>query len=55
MTLPIALSLAGRGRVVLLEPKTVRQAYFRFQAANQLTARQVHRFNLPRLAASRTP
>jgi hypothetical protein len=48
MTSPIALSLAGRGRVVLLEPKTVRQAYFRFQAANQLTARQVHRFNLPR-------
>ena len=50
MTSPIALSLAGRGRVVLLEPKTVRQAYFRFQAANQLTARQVHRFDLPRPA-----
>ena len=48
MSKPLAISLAGGGRVIVVTPDTVRQAFFHFIQVNQLTAPSVHGFNLPR-------
>ncbi len=47
MSKPLGISLAGGGRVIVLTPDTVRQAFFHFIQVNQLTAPSVHGFNLP--------
>lgn len=55
MTEPIALSLTGEGRVVMLRPTTVRRAYFEFVQVNDLMARQVYRLNPRRSKRRRLP
>ncbi|OKH34225.1 hypothetical protein NIES2101_39365, partial [Calothrix sp. HK-06] len=44
---PIQLSLAGDGRLVILTPQTVRTAFFQFTKVNQYTGRHKYALNRP--------
>ncbi|GAB4538177.1 MAG: hypothetical protein Tsb0014_27610 [Pleurocapsa sp.] len=48
MSAPIALSLAGDGRLVILTPQTVRKAYFQFNKVNRgYTNKEKYSLNYP--------
>lgn len=48
MSVPIQLSLAGDGRLVILTPETVRKAFFQFSKVNpEYTGREKYKLNYP--------